>query len=304
MTFQPGAFPPGFFFPGYNISMHESRPSRTALRVALLRAAHQLFDHPKVLDDPFAVPITGDAIQHLHSEPRRYHSRLARHFRAFMVARSRFAEDQLAAAHGRGVRQYVVLGAGLDTSSLRGLAASGALRVFEVDHPNTQAWKRRMLAKAAIPVPSGLSFVPVDFEHQSLPAELASSGFQPAEPAFFSWLGVVPYLSREAAAHTFAFLGNLSAGSGVVFDYAVHRSQLGFFERLALRAVAARVARAGEPFRLYFTPAELAQFLAERNLSRVEQLASPEINARYFAGRSDGLGVKGKAGRIVAAWNS
>jgi methyltransferase (TIGR00027 family) len=260
-----------------------------------------MLDKPKVLDDPLAVRIVGGAASQIQADIARYQSRIGKHLRAFLVARSRYAEDQLAAGAADGVEQYVVLGAGLDTSAYRGIAAAG-MRVFEVDHPNTQAWKQESLQAAGIEAPASLRFVPVDFERQNLAAELAAAGFRADQRAFVSWLGVVPYLTREAAAHTFGYLGNFPAGSGVVFDYAVSPDSLGILERMALGRLAARVARAGEPFRLFFRPEELDASLKGLGFRRVEQLASKEINARYFAGRKDGLQVAGSAGRIVGAW--
>jgi methyltransferase (TIGR00027 family) len=282
--------------------MREGVPSRTAFRVALRRAAHQVFDSPKVLDDPWAVPIVGASISEIRADAARHQSRLARSFRAFMVARSRYAEDQLAASVARGVRQYLILGAGLDTSGYRGVSASENLRVFEVDHPQTQAWKKERLQAASIPLPANLRFVSVDFERQNLQAELDAADFVATQPAFVSWLGVVPYLTREAASHTFAFLGHFPEGSGVAFDYGVAPSSLPFLDRMAIRALSRRVARAGEPFRLFFAPAELDEFLKEHGFRRIEQLSSKEINERYFRQRGDGLAVVGSAGRIVGAW--
>lgn len=270
------------------------------MRVALRRAAHQLLDEPKVLDDPLAIRIIGDAVGEIRAGTARHQSRVGRHFRAFLVARSRYAEDQLAASVARGVDQYVVLGAGLDTSAFRGMAAG--VRLFEVDHPNTQAWKIKALEAASIAIPPALSFVPVNFERQELATELRVAGFQLNRAAFFSWLGVVPYLTKEAAAQTFGFIGSLPSGSGVVFDYAISPSALGLKERLALAALSARVAMAGEPFRLYFAPEELEKFLRGLGFRRIDQLGSQEINAKYFAGRGDGLKVAGSAGRIVGAW--
>jgi methyltransferase (TIGR00027 family) len=281
--------------------MRENAPSRTALRVALRRAAHQIFDEPKVLDDHLALPIVGEAVAEIHAEEARHQSRAGRHFRAFMVARSRYAEDQLRESVARGVEQYVILGAGLDTSAYRGVAGAG-VRVFEVDHPNTQMWKIKCLQDAKIPAPGNLQFVSVDFDRQNLAAELEAAGLRADRRTFFSWLGVVPYLTREAAAHTFGFLGRFPEGSGVVFDYAVSSASLGLLERLALDALSKRVARAGEPFRLFFDPRELEGFLTERGFRRVERLGSTEINENYFADRKDGLRVSGSAGRIVSAW--
>jgi methyltransferase (TIGR00027 family) len=280
----------------------EGLPSRTAYRVALRRAAHQVFDSPKVLDDPWAVPIVGASISEIRADAAGHQSRLARSFRAFMVARSRYAEDQLAGSVARGVRQYVILGAGLDTSAYRGVSVSENLRVFEVDHPQTQAWKKERLHVASIPLLANLRFVSVDFERQNLQTELEAAGFLTDQPAFVSWLGVVPYLTKDAASHTFAFLGRFPEGSGVAFDYGVAPSSLPFLERMAIRALSRRVARAGEPFRLFFAPAELDELLKAHGFRQIEQLSSKEINEHYFRQRADGLEVTGSAGRIVSAW--
>src|SRR6202046_944634 len=170
--------------------MQESRPSRTAMRVAMRRAAHQLFDDPKVLVDPIALPIIGpEAAAILEDNRHRHKSRVARNLRAFLVARSRFAEDELARAIGRGVTQYVVLGAGLDTFAYRNPYGDSALRVFEVDYPATQEWKRRNLQEAKIAIRGSVTSAPVDFEHQTLAEGLRLAGYDSAKPTFFSWLG-------------------------------------------------------------------------------------------------------------------
>src|ERR1700733_14197321 len=175
--------------------MQEGKFSKTAHRVAIRRAAHQLLDQPKVLDDPLALRIIGtEAAEDLRSNPKEHHA-FSRAFRAFMAARSRYAEDELAHAVSHGVTQYVVLGAGLDTFAYRNPHAG--LRVFEVDHPDTQAWKRERLLAANIEIPSSLTFVPIDFEQQTLDGGLTNTGFDANAPAFFSWLGVTPYLTRE-----------------------------------------------------------------------------------------------------------
>ncbi len=152
------------------VTLQEGKFSRTAHRVAIWRAAHQLFDHPRVLEDPLALAIIGsEAAEKLRSSQKEAESSIARAFRAFMAARSRYAEDQLAKAIAQGVAQYVVLGAGLDTFAYRN--PHRGLRVFEVDHPATQAWKRESLQRAGFEVPQSLVFAPVDFEKQQLAAE-------------------------------------------------------------------------------------------------------------------------------------
>jgi methyltransferase (TIGR00027 family) len=138
--------------------------------------------------------------------------------RLFIAARSRFAEENLATAVARGVRQYVVLGAGLDTFAHRNPFTEQGLRVFEVDYPATQAWKQRRLADAGLISPASLTFAPVDFERQTLADGLAAAGFDAAAPAFFSWLGVAVYLTRTAIRETLAFIAGLRSGGEVVFD--------------------------------------------------------------------------------------
>ena len=273
-------------------------PSLTAQRVAMRRAAHQLFDDPRVFEDPLAIPILGEEpAARLRSGDRETGG--SRHIRAFMAARSRYAEDELTVAIARGATQYVVLGAGLDTYAYRN--AHSRLRVFEVDYPATQSWKRRQLECAGIAIPSSLTFVPTDFEEQSLGSALDSSGFQNGEISFFSWLGVTPYLTAEAAMATLAFIGSLPAGSGVVFDYAVERSSLDSVEQLAIDALASRVARAGEPFRLFLDPRALNRMLRAAGFHEIEDLGPSDIDERYFTGRTDGLRVSMGLAHLVNA---
>lgn len=219
--------------------------------------------------------------------------------RAMVAARSRFAEDQLAVAVGQGVRQCVVLGAGLDTFAYRNPFKE--LHVIEVDHPATQAWKLEMLASARIAIPPSVSFVAVDFAKQDLADELARSSFRSTEPAYFSWLGVVPYLTRDAAMGTLRWIGSLPPKTEVVFDYAIARSALNFLERAALDALSRRVALAGEPFQLFFEPHELAAVLRELGFHELADLGAQEINGRYFAGRADGLKIRGNLGHLMSA---
>jgi methyltransferase (TIGR00027 family) len=280
--------------------MQEGQFSRTAQKVAIRRAAHQLLDDPKVLDDPLALRIIGpEAAQELQSSPREKHG-FARAFRAFMAARSRYAEDQIAQAVAHAVKQCVVLGAGLDTFACRN--PHSALHVFEVDHPTTQVWKREQLHAAGIAIPQSLTFVPVDFERQVLADELRQAGFRESEPVFFSWLGVTPYLSPAAFASTLSFVAKMPAGSGVVFDFAVDRKLLNFGQRIALDVLAARVAAAGEPFQLFFDPARLQEELRGLGFRRTEFLDREQLNARYFKDRTDGLRVRGGLGHLMGAW--
>jgi methyltransferase (TIGR00027 family) len=282
--------------------MIEAQPSKTALRVALRRAAHQLHDDkPLVFEDPLAVRILGPAYaEELRRTPDGDKRPWSAGFRAFMVARARLAEDTLAAGIGEhGVTQYLVLGAGLDTFACRNERAE--LRVFEVDHPATQAWKRQMLQAAGIALPETAHLVAVDFEQDSLRAKLAAAGFDFTQPTVTAWLGVVPYLTLEAFRATLRVLGRFAPGSAVVFDYAQPREALPEQERLMLDSLSARVAQAGEPFQLFFTPEQLAEELEWQGLRVVEDLDGAALTARYFSGRKDGLLLRGKGGRMCVA---
>jgi len=278
--------------------METGRASKTALGVAIRRAAHQLTDHPPVLDDPIALRLVG------HVYPRRMERAMhpvARDFRCFMAVRSRYAEDQLAVAVAGGVTQYVILGAGLDTFAYRN--PFPALRVFEVDFPATQEWKRTMLDNAQIALPATLTFVPLDFEHQTLAAGLAEAGFDRTTPAFFGWLGVVPYLTVEAFRSTLADLAQLPAGTAVSFDYALAPETLGPLGRIAFERLSDRVAKAGEPFQLFFTPETMAEELRRAGFHRFEQLNSDRLNELYFKDRADGLKLSAvRLGMLVTAW--
>lgn len=275
------------------------RPSRTALRVALRRAAHQIYDDPLVLPDPLAVTILGDSYrEELRRTPVRRDRPFSTALRAFLVARSRFAEDALALGFSEGVTQYVLLGAGLDTFAYRNKLPE--LRVFEVDYPATQAWKRRLLGSSGIKIPDSITFVPVDFERELLKKRLTASGFKAREKTLFACLGVVPYLTREAFRETVHLAAAMPAGSGLVMDYGQPREVLPLLERMAHDSLADRVRLAGEPFQLFFTPEEMRTELSD--FGRLEDLGSTEINTMYFARRTDGLAVRGSAGRIVLAW--
>ena len=278
--------------------MKHGRASKTALRVAIRRAAHQLVEEPKVLDDPIAVRLLGSGFAR---DLERASHKVARDFRAFMAARSRYVEDQLKEAVSKGVEQYVVLGAGLDTFAYRNPFPS--LRVFEVDFPATQEWKRLMLAEAAIALPTNLVFVPLDFEHKTLAEGLSDAGFDAARPAFFGWLGVVPYLTLEAFRATIGTIADMASGSVVSFDYAFPPETLSPPRRLVFDALSARVAAAGEPFQLFFSPEELEAELRRMGFRRIEQIDSEHLNALYFAGRADGLKLSPFVlGKIATAW--
>lgn len=265
-------------------AMESGRASRTALRVAHRRAVHQVLDQPCILHDPIAIPLLGNQFALDHE--REAHP-FARAFRAFMATRSRFAEDRLAESVAQGISQYVVLGAGLDTFAYRNHNPS--LRVFEVDFPATQEWKRTLLTQAGIALPANLTFVPIDFEHQTLHAALAEAGLDMQAPAYFGWLGVVPYLSLEAFRSTVRTIAQLPRRSAVTFDFGLSLQLLPPRSRAVFDALAARVAAAGEPFRLFFESRQLEDELRDAGFSEIELVNADQLNALYFANRTDRL---------------
>jgi methyltransferase (TIGR00027 family) len=276
----------------------EGRPSRTAQSTANLRAAHQLVDQPRIFDDPLALRIIGvqaEAAVRANAGRGPLVS-----FRPFVVVRSRYAEDELVRAVQRGVRQYVILGAGLDTFAYRNPYPASRLRVFEVDHPATQAWKRACLQNAGIAVPESLTFAAIDFETQTLAGGLRKAGFTADEPAFFSMLGVVVYLTREAAMGTLKFVASLPSGTEIVLDYAISPSALSEGDRNRHDDVARRAAERGEPWLTYFEPPALARDLRAIGFTGIEDLGPDEIHDGYFKGRADGLRLNGVA-RLLKA---
>lgn len=274
-------------------------PKPSALRVAMLRAAHQLLDVPVVFEDPLAFSILGAEGEALRGDRSRCEALGGVGFRAALVLRGRVAEDQWAQARQYGVRQYVILGAGLETFAYRN-RDHGRFRVFEVDLPAVIRWKRECLRLAGIREPAALAFVPADFERASLARALKYSGFDPGAPAFFSCLGVTMYLDEEAVMRTLRFVASLATGSGVVFDYAVHPSCLPPREKQVMAKLDKRMAEVDEPWKTHLDPTSLSQILRAMGFTEVCDFGPEELNARYLSGRTDGL-RKGGITRIVHA---
>ena len=275
--------------------MDSFRPSQTAYRVALRRAVHQTADRPIVFRDPLAVRILGTPAAEMRA-PDRLSSKA---LRAFLVARSAFAEEVLAAAVSHGATQYLLLGAGLDTFAYRNPYPE--LHVFEVDHPATQAWKLGLLRKSGIAIPATSHHVPVDFEAQLLEVQLRAHGFDGAAVTQCSCLGVVPYLSREGFDATLALLSSLPHGSGLVLDYALPRDLLSPLEQREFDSLAERVRLVGEPFRLFLSPEQMKNRLGCAGFHVTDHLDRTGINQRYFTARNDGLEVRGSGGRLISA---
>ena len=279
----------------YAIPMQTGQPSRTALGAAIHRAAHQLLEGGSLFADPLAMRILGPEARAAAAQAPA--DGPGRGLRLFIALRSRLAEDALASAFEGGVRQLVVLGAGLDTYAYRN-PLGGDLRMFEVDHPATQAWKRRRLAEAGLAVPGNLVHVPVDFEREEAGACLARAGFLPDAPSFFAWLGVVPYLTEPAIFGTLGWIGSLPGGARVVFDYG-NPPAPGEALTGGRAVLARRVEAAGEAFRTSFETQALHARLGELGFRGIEDWDPARIRARFFPDRQGAAGDRG--GHIVIA---
>jgi len=276
--------------------MKANEPSRMALMVARQRAAHQLIDGGAILEDRFAVKILGEAESGLrefaNGQP------MASIGRLFTAARSRIAEDALARAVERGVRQVVILGAGLDTFALRN-PHSARIRIFEVDHPATQAWKRQRLAEADLAAPSWLTFVPMDFEREELQEKLNGAGLERGSPAFFTWLGVVPYLTQEAIGGTLEYMASVESAE-VVFDYMEPPQAFSEETRELATKQGEELKKMGERWASRFEPAGMAMLLRGHGFGEIEDMSFQEIAARFGRG-VEGL-ARGEIGvRVVRA---
>jgi methyltransferase (TIGR00027 family) len=249
----------------------------TARGAAGHRAAHQTLENGSIFRDPFARRILGE--EGCARADERAADPATAPLRLFLAARSRFAEDAQAAAVARGLRQAVVLGAGFDTFALRNPYAD--FHVFEVDHPATQAWKREWLKEESIAIPAALTFVPVDFEREDLRERLPGCGFALNQPAFFMWLGVVPYLTRDAIFSVLQFAAQ-EDGSEIVFDYGEPWENRDPKERRRAEAFAARVASAGEPLVSTFEPGQLHAELRRLGFGDIEDLDAAAIAERYL----------------------
>jgi methyltransferase (TIGR00027 family) len=258
--------------------MKPDGPSRTALIPARHRAAHQVLDHGSILHDPFAMKILRedekDVLQFANGHP------LASIGRLLATARSRIAEDALSEAVDRGTRQIVILGAGLDTFALRNPHRARQIRVYEVDHPATQAWKRRRLAEAQLALPPWLIFVPVDFERDDLREKLIGAGFQRDAPAFFTWLGVVPYLTQNAIESTLEDMVSIP-NSEVVFDYMEPSEAFSVDIRKYVKERTEQQEKTDERWASRFEPAAIAAILRSHGFCDIEDINFQEIASKF-----------------------
>ena len=270
--------------------MKQGGASRTALGAAGHRAAHQVLERGIVFADPLALAILAadaeEALALARDEPER------RGIRLFIAMRSRFAEDAARRAIDGGVRQILVLGAGLDTFAYR-LQAPADLRVFELDHPATQADKRRRLVEAQIAEPAHVAYVRHDFEQGGLTQALRAGGLDPEQRVFVLWLGVVPYLTEDAVFATLSELARFPGGAEIVFDYANPPGAItDASQRRLHEAMAERVAASGEPFRCYLDTAAFHARARELGFLEIEDLDRAALVRRFFpeAGPAPGPG--------------
>jgi methyltransferase (TIGR00027 family) len=266
----------------------------TAMGTALMRAAHTRLDRPRLIDDLWGDRLIlddeRDAMLAIGGAEDLDTALRAHPSYGTVILRTRYAEDALADAVARGVHQYVVVGAGMDSFALRRPPFARDLEIFEVDHPTTQEFKAGRLAGCEIPLPPGLHLVAADLGETGLDAALASSSFRGDRPAFFSWLGVTTYLTREANLATLGAIASCApAGGELVFSYIDQRLLDSDGEHGPMQQARAQVASVGEPWVSGFDPNQLLDDLRSTGLELVEDLGPEELGARYCAGRTDGL---------------
>lgn len=278
--------------------MRSKQHSKTSEVAAAIRAGHLAFDDPpKIFEDPLAGDLVMIPFYRAIAKSRAVNwisaNLVFRRLRPVIVEiliRARYAEDQLSKAVERGVRQYVLLGAGLDSFAWRHPAWSEGMRVFEVDHPATQETKRHRLAELGLAIPDYLEFAPVDFERETVADCLARSSFARDRTAFFNWMGTVPYLTREAVFNTLNSLASFACpGSEIVFEYTI---PLGFFDPQARKAHEKGqryVSRRGEPWIFFADPRQLPGEIEQCGYQVIENVSPTEMEERYLAGRKDGL---------------
>ena len=271
----------------------EKGRSVTAEGVAIQRALHQALDAaPKILEDriaPLLVDLASETNKAYIARVESMTSSVRSPFRAVFIMRSRYTEDCLAESLVRGVRQYVILGAGLDTFAYRQPSWANSIRIYEVDHPASQEWKRERLEAAKVRVPENLILAPIDFETTALREGLSASGFDFRTRSFFSLLGVTQYLTPEAIESIFSLVESLPRGSEIVFEFILPDDLMPVNEAAVFAAIASFAAELGEPWLTRFRPAELRSRLTALGFSQVNHLLPQAANERYFQGRRDDL---------------
>jgi methyltransferase (TIGR00027 family) len=277
----------------------EASPSRTALWSATARGWHRLWDAPPwVFDDPFALVLVGPAWLDIVATFSARPEHLFRGARADIIVRSRYAEDRL--THGT-FSQYVILGAGLDSFAWRRPDLLGTVRVFEVDHPSSQEWKRQRIEELALPTSEQHVFAPIDFEVQTLHDGLDAAGFDWTQPSMFSWLGVTVYLTSDAIETTLQTVAACGSSSEIVLEYWLTEPFLDDGAREWTAAMMPVLAAQGEPWLSRWSPTEAEQAVERCGLRVADHPSRDDLFNRYFANRSDDLRPDGIAGLMAAS---
>ena len=282
-----------------------TEPDQTAVRVALWRAMHVLVDPPPhVLEDETGLRLVAPADG--WRDRQDMDPGFTAGFRAAIVARARFVEDLVAEQAGHGVDQYVLLGAGLDTFAQRKPDIAARLRIFEVDQPGPQAWKRRRLTELGYEIPDWLRLVPVDFESGGAGAHgawwegLTAAGFDPRRPAVVASTGVSMYLTMEANAATLRQLASLASGSTLAMSFLLPTELLDERDRPGLRMAENGARASGTPFVSFFAPQQMLALAREAGFAGARHVSGAMLNTRYFAGRADGLRMSTGEDLLVA----
>jgi methyltransferase (TIGR00027 family) len=278
-----------------------ARPDSTAVRVALWRALHVQVDAPPhVLEDEIGLRLA-DPDAGWRARPD-MDPQATSQFRASIVARARFIEDLVVEQAGRGVHQYVLLGAGLDTFAQRRPEVAARLRVFEVDQPGAQAWKRQRLVELGFGVPDWLRLVPVDFEAgDAWWQRLAVAGFDPTQAAVVASTGVSMYLTRDAVAATLRQIAALAPGSTLAMSFLLPLELADPEARPGLEMAARGAQASGTPFISFFTPTEMLTLARQAGFADVQHVSAAALAERYFAGRADGLRPPNNAEELLVA---
>lgn len=275
--------------------------SRTAILSAVGRALHLDGPGPHVFRDDLALPLAGEAGAAVADRLRAELSdtqllSLSR----WTSLRARFVEDAVEQAIAAGMRQYVILGAGLDSFAYRRHELVTRVRLFEVDRPDSQEWKRNRLDALQVEIPQSLVFVPVDFERETLDGSLRRAGFDETQPTFFSWIGVTMYLGLDAVELTLRAIASFARGTRIVLTYDVPASALSGMQREVRDAVARVVSQLGEPFLTAFEPSEIESLLLRLGFRDIAHYSPADLVAQYLDGE-DELRIGGPQRLLSAA---
>lgn len=266
--------------------MDQRPPSQTARNVAVWRALHLINDaDPKIFADMFARGLAGfdsddDMLTWVAGNPRASNRNTPFSF----ALRHRYTEDQLRQALKRGVKQYVILGAGLDSFALRHPEVVNMIDVYEIDHPASQQWKRDRIAQLGLTVPDRLHYVPIDFEKQTLTEGLIEAGLNRSRPTFFACLGVTQYLTPEANRHLLRQVGRMTDNSSLTIEFIAPPEELSDDDAAVVRAIADGTKAVGEPWFSYFSFDEMEALLRRFGFTTIERFGATDAATKYRLG--------------------